>query len=99
MTKNPCDHRTWTNKEIEEDPEGYLTAQAGQREDQDKERARAEEQRRYERFEEAFTKAGGTKADAEAAYKAHKNEQAATAARRADEAAQRAYEGAVKGAL
>ena len=62
-------------------------------------KAQAEEKRRYERFEEAFTNAGGTKADAEAAYKAHKNQRAAEAAGRADEAARRAYEGAMKGAL
>ena len=28
MTRNPRDHREWTNKELEQDPEGYLAAHA-----------------------------------------------------------------------
>jgi hypothetical protein len=27
MTKNPRDHREWTNVELEQDPQGYLAAQ------------------------------------------------------------------------
>ena len=32
MTKNPRDHREWTNLELEADPEGYLAAQQAFRE-------------------------------------------------------------------
>jgi hypothetical protein len=58
-----------------------------------KEEIEAEEQRRREaadrdRYIEAFTKAGGTsKKEGEAAWKAHRNEQAAQAALAADQAA------------
>jgi hypothetical protein len=33
MTKNPRDHRDWTNRDIEENPQAYLAAQAAHRED------------------------------------------------------------------
>jgi hypothetical protein len=87
MTRNPRDHREWTNKELERDPEGYLAAQSARRKDQD-----AQEQKRrgaddLERFTEAFVAAGGSRADATAAFKAHRNEQATTAARAADQSA------------
>jgi hypothetical protein len=36
MTKDRHDHRSWTNKELEEDPQGYLAAQERYREDQAK---------------------------------------------------------------
>jgi hypothetical protein len=87
MTRNPRDEREWTNKELEADSAGYLAAQAARRKDE----AAAEQKRRdaddLERFTEAFVRAGGNKSDAEVAYRAHKNERAAVAAREADEAA------------
>jgi hypothetical protein len=33
MSRNPRDHREWTNKEVEADPQGYLAAQAARRAD------------------------------------------------------------------
>jgi hypothetical protein len=99
MTKKPRDHRTWTNKEIEEDSEGYLAAQVAFAEDRDA----AERQRRdgddLARFEEAFVRAGGTKSEAPAAYKAHKNRRAAEAAARADQEALIAGQHHVRGNL
>src|SRR5215210_805577 len=60
-------------------------------EERRKQEAEFKEKQRQEdtqtRFEEAFVAAGGEKKDATAACRAHKNEQAATAARAADEAA------------
>ncbi len=43
-----------------------------------------EEEQRFEDYKERFVQAGGNKSDAAAAYKAMRNEQAATAARQAD---------------
>ena len=87
MTRNPRDHRDWTNIEVEEDPQGYLAAQEARRKDE----AAAEQKKRdaddLERFTEAFVAAGGNKSDAAQAFKAHRNEQATTAARRADQEA------------
>jgi hypothetical protein len=87
MTRNPRDEREWTNKELEADSAGYLAAQAARRKDE----AAAEQKRRdaddLERFTEAFVAAGGTRSDAGAAYKAHKNGQAAAAAEQADQEA------------
>jgi hypothetical protein len=84
MTRNPRDEREWTNKELEEDSAGYLAAQAARRKDE----AAAEQKRRdaddLERFTEAFVAAGGSRSDAATAFKAHRNEQAATAAVQAD---------------
>jgi hypothetical protein len=86
MTKNPTDHRDWTLEEVEEDPNGYLSAQATYHE----ERAEALERRAHEddleRFTETFVAAGGEKRDAEAAFRAHRRERAAEAAARADSA-------------
>jgi hypothetical protein len=52
--------------------------------------AEAEELRRFEQFQAAFVKEGGTQADARAAYKAMRNAEAEQAAAFADEAARRA---------
>ena len=61
--------------------------------------AEAEEQRRFEQFQAAFANAGGSKADARAAYKAMRNAEAEQAATFADEAAIRQQRGAAMGAL
>jgi hypothetical protein len=34
LRKNPCDPRDWTNKDIKENPQSDLLAQATQREDE-----------------------------------------------------------------
>ena len=91
MTRNPRDHRAWTNKELEQDPQGYLAAQEAFRKD----RAKAEEERIYKsdlaHFTETFVAAGGAEKDAEAAFKAQRREQAAAAARAAAEHAMQAH--------
>jgi hypothetical protein len=60
-------------------------------EERRKELAELEEKQRQEddkrRFTEAFVAASGSKNDAETAWKTHRNEQAATAAQRVDQAA------------
>jgi hypothetical protein len=87
MTRNPRDERDWTNKELEADPKGYLAAQAARRKDEAAEQQRKRDADDLERFTEEFVAAGGSRYDASAAFKAHRNEQAATAARRADQEA------------
>ena len=64
--------------------EAFLEYQARRDEEIAAKRAQAEEEERFERFEAEFVRHGGTKSDAAAAYKAMRNEQAATAARQAD---------------
>ena len=91
MTKNPRDYRVWTNKDAQQDPQGYRAAQQACREDQ----AKAKEERIYKSdlrsFTEAFVAAGGEQKDAEAAFKAQRREQAAAAARAAAEHAMQAH--------
>jgi hypothetical protein len=82
--KEPRNPYRWTNREIEADSEGYVAAQQAYREDQE-----AAEQQRIEaddeaRFTESFISAGGRERDAAAAYKAHRNQQAAEAATKAE---------------
>jgi len=85
--KNPRDPGTWTNKQIEQDSEGYVAAQQAHREDKE----RAERQRREAndeaRFVERFVAAGGRAADAPGAWRKTRNEQAAQAAALADASA------------
>ena len=82
MTKNPRNHREWTNEEIEQAPQGYRAAQEAYRND----KAAREQKRRDEddlkRFTEAFVAAGGSAEAAPAAFKALRNEQAAAVAAR-----------------
>lgn len=87
MTKNPRDHREWTNKELEQDSAGYLAAQQARREDQAAEEAKRRDEDDRKRFTEKFIASGGNKSDAEAAWKAHRKEQASEAAKRADQQA------------
>ena len=84
MTKNPRDHNAWTNAEIQEDSAGYLAAQQAYREALAAETQRRRDADDLERFTEAFVAAGGDKGVAAAAFKAHRNEQAAAAAKHAD---------------
>ncbi len=84
MTKNPRDHRAWSNAEIEEDAVGYTQARHAFEADQDQARAQREEEERFERFKQAFTRTGGAPSDARSVYAEHKRQQAAEAARDAD---------------
>lgn len=84
MTKNPRDHREWTNKELEEDSAGYLEAQQAYREDQAAAAQKKRDEDDRERFTEKFVASGGMRSDAGAAWKGHRNEEAARAARAAD---------------
>lgn len=61
--------------------------------------ARQREEDDRKRFTEAFVEAGGDKSAAAAAYKAHRNEQAAEVARAADSAAIRRTRSRVRGRL
>ena len=91
MTKNPRDYRTWTNRDAQQDPQGYRDAQRAYHEDQ----AKAKEERLYRddlaSFTAAFVAAGGAERDAEAAFKAQRRERAAAVARTADEQAVRVH--------
>jgi hypothetical protein len=99
MTKDPRTPTKWTNAEIEQDAAGYLAAQRAYQEDQDRAKAKQAGAEDLERFTAAFVANGGTSADAEASYRALRNERAAQAARTADEAAQRQQHGNVMAAV
>jgi hypothetical protein len=83
--------RDLTNKEIEqmgrEEPGSAAEYLRLRREELEAEKQKQREENDKARYVAAFVTAGGMKTDAEAAYKAHKNEQAATAAQRADQEA------------
>ncbi len=90
-SRNP---NNWSNRELEQDTAGYLAAQLAYREDQAREGRQRQEEQDLERFTKAFVVAGGTRADAHDAYRAKRNEEAALAARTADETARLAQRGA-----
>ncbi len=93
-SRNP---NAWSNREIEGDSAGYLAAQQACRQDQAAAAAQRQAEQDLERFTAAFVVAGGTRADAHAAYRERVNEEAAQAARTADETARRAQHGATMG--
>jgi hypothetical protein len=78
---------TWSNRDIERDPQGYLEAQRREREEQEAERTQQKEQMALAQFTERFVAAGGERAQAASAFKAYRNDQAADAARQADQRA------------
>ena len=90
-SRNP---NNWSNKEIEEDSAAYLAAQQAYRQDEAVAAAQRQEQLDKERFTKSFVVAGGTRADAHAAYRAKRHAEAAEAAAHADEAARLAQRGA-----
>jgi len=90
-SRNP---NAWSNKEIEGDSAAYVAAQQAYRQDQAVSAAQRQEQLDKERFTKAFVVAGGTRADAHDAYRQRVNEEAALAARTADETARLAQRGA-----
>ena len=61
--------------------------------------AKAEEERRYKLFEDAFTKEGGSRSDARAAYKVMRNDEAERAASLADEEARQQHLNTTKAAM
>jgi hypothetical protein len=61
--------------------------------------AKAEEERRYKLFEDAFTKEGGSRSDARAAYKVMRNDEAERAARLQDEEARQQHQSTTKAAI
>jgi hypothetical protein len=61
--------------------------------------AKAEEERRYKLFEDAFTAEGGSRSDAKTAYRAMRNDAAARAARLADEEARQLHQRTTKAAI
>ncbi len=97
--KNPRDPSTWSNKQIEQDSEGYVEAQRAFREDKET----AEQQRRTtddeRRFTAEFIRNGGRAADAPAAFRRTRSEGAAQAAARVDTTALTASRRSVRQAL
>jgi len=93
-SRNP---NNWSNREIEEDSAGYVAAQQAYRLDQAVAADRRQEEQDQERFTKSFVVAGGTRADAHDAYRQRVNEEAALAARTADETARRAQHGVTLG--
>jgi len=90
-SRNP---NNWSNRELEQDTAGYLAAQQAYRQDQAVAAAQRQAEQDLERFTKSFVAAGGTKSGAGDAYRARRDEQAAEAARFADEAARLAQRGA-----
>jgi hypothetical protein len=88
------DPRNWSNREIEEDSEGYKAAQQACRQDEAVAAAQRNEERDRAAFESEYVAAGGTKSGAGDAYRAKRNETAAAAAAHADESARLAQRGA-----
>ena len=93
-SRNP---NNWSNRELEQDSAGYLAAQQAYRQDQAVAAAQRQAEQDQARFTKAFVVAGGTRADAHDAYRERVNEEAALAARTADETARRAQRGATMG--
>ena len=90
-SRNP---NNWSNRELEQDSAGYLAAQQAYRQDQAVAAAQRQAEQDLERFTKSFVVAGGTRADAHDAYRQRVNEEAALAARTADETARLAQRGA-----
>ena len=61
--------------------------------------AKQAEEDRYKQFEDAFTKEGGSRSDARAAYKVMRNDEAQRAARLADEEARQQHQSTTKAAI
>jgi len=61
--------------------------------------AKAEEERRYKLFADAFITEGGSRSDARAAYKVMRNDEAERAARLADEVARQQHLSTTKAAI
>ena len=83
------DPRKWTNREIEQDSEGYIAAHEAYQEDQATELQRAREADDLARFTDEYVRNGGRERDAATAFRTHRNRLAAEAASRADGAAAR----------
>jgi hypothetical protein len=94
MTRDSRNPNNWSTREIEEDSAAYVAAQQAYRLDQAVAADRRQEEKDQERFTKAFVVAGGTRTDAHDAYRAKRNEEAALAARTADETARLAQRGA-----
>jgi hypothetical protein len=77
---------TWTNKDIQNNPRGYLEAQRREREQAEVERKKAEEQDDFERFARAFIAWGGDPSQSREMYKRYKNDMALQAAKEYDRA-------------
>ena len=87
MTKKPRDPRVWTNREIQQDGEGYFAAQQAYRDDQKAAERKRQEDDAYEQYRKRFVEAGGDVSDARASWLARRQSDAAEAAGRAEEAA------------
>jgi hypothetical protein len=77
----------WSSRDVERDPQGFLETQRKEREEHQAERDRQNEQVALAQFTERFVAAGGERDQAASAFKAYRNEQAADAARQADQRA------------
>jgi hypothetical protein len=80
-----------TNKQIEamhlKEPGSAARYLEERRQEIEAERQKKRDEDDRQRFVEAYVRAGGSRSDAATAFKAHRNEQAAAAARQADKAA------------
>ena len=66
----------WTNRAVQQDPQGYLAWKERQREEEERKRKEEAEERDYRDFERLFLERGGDPKDARAVYKKFRNEQA-----------------------
>jgi len=79
--------------------EAYLAYQEKRRQQMADKKVKAAEEERFAQFEATYTAHGGTKADARAAYRAMKSQQAAEAAQRSDEEARHAHATTMRAAV
>jgi hypothetical protein len=81
---------TWSNRDIQRDPRGYLAAQAKEREQAAAESEKDRERDAFERFKREFIAEGGDPGNAEAEYRRTRNERASKSVRAKEEARHRA---------
>lgn len=82
--KDPRNPRTWSNVQIEQDPDGYVLAQEAFRQDREEARRQARESDDLRRFTEAYVAAGGRRSEAASAFTEQRDQRAAESASRAE---------------
>jgi hypothetical protein len=79
----------WRSTDVQRDPEGFLKAQAAERERRQAEAKKQQEADELEKFVRTFVSEGGDPRDAEAAWRRSRNEHAAQSAQARAQAARR----------
>ena len=80
---------TWSSRDVQRDPQGFLEAQRKERERQQAEAKKQQEADALERFKRTFVAEGGDPRDAADEWRPTRNERAAKSARAKEEATHR----------